>query len=47
MTDLATSVDQRVEQLGAICSDDSESKNECALLQPLASNSAPPSRPVS
>ena len=45
MTDLAMSVDQRVEQLGALCSDDSESENECAPLPPLAANSAPPSRP--
>ena len=45
MTDLATSVYQRVEQLGVICSDDSESENECALLQPLAANSAPPLHP--
>ena len=45
MTDLATTVDQRVEQLGVICSDDGESENECAPLQLLVANSAPPSRP--
>ena len=43
MTDLATTVDQWVEQLGVICSDYSESENECAPLQPLAATSA--SRP--
>ena len=34
MTDLATSVDQWVEQLGGLCSDNSESENECALHLP-------------
>jgi len=45
MTDLAKTVDQRLEQLGVICSVDSESENESPPLQQLAATSASPSRP--
>ena len=45
MTDLAQTVDRRVDQLGVVCSDDSESENESNSLQHLAATSAPSARP--
>ena len=45
MTDLAQTVDRRVDQLGVACSDDSESENESDPLQHSAATSAPSARP--
>ena len=45
MTDLAQTVDRRVDQLGVVCSDHSESENESHPLQHSAANSAPSARP--
>ena len=45
MTDLAQTVDRRVDQLGVACSDDSESENESDPLQRSAATSAPSARP--
>ena len=45
MTDMAKTVDRRVDQLSDICSDDSESENERDPIQHSAATSAPSSRP--
>jgi len=45
MTDLAQTVDRRVDQLAVVCSDDSESENESDPLQHSAATSAPSVRP--
>ena len=45
MTDLAQTVDRRVDQLGVACSDDSESENESDPLQHSAVTSAPSALP--
>ena len=43
MTDLAQTVDRQVDQLGVVCSDDSESENESDSLQHSAAT--PSARP--
>ena len=45
MSNLAQTVDRRVDQLGVVCSDHSESENESHPLQHSAANSAPSARP--
>ena len=45
MSNLAQTVDRRVDQLGVVCSDHSESDNESHPLQHSAANSAPSARP--
>ena len=45
MTNLAQTVDRRVDQLGVACSDDSKSENESDPLQHSAATSAPTARP--
>ena len=45
MTDLAQMVYRRVDQLGVVCSDDSESENESDPLQHSAATSAPSAHP--
>ena len=45
MTDLAQAVDRRVDQLGVVCSDDSESENESDPIQQSAATCAPLLRP--
>ena len=45
MSNLGQTVDRRVDQLGVVCSDHSESENESHPLQHSAANSAPSARP--
>ena len=45
MHDFAQTVDRRVDQLGVVCSDDSESENESDPLPHSAATSAPSARP--